>query len=129
MLIQFLNRFIRKKSVVDLISENGNCLGCHFQLDVKMDKQVDFLIQSAIFYNKNLANRRFEIVIGRKGQNQALELLFLPCHFYHLIGLHKLKDIPKLRRSPDNIFREILSGKITFCDIKKVYLWTRYATD
>ena len=119
MLTQFLNRFIRKKSIKDFISENGNCFGCHFHLEVKMDKQLDLLYQSATFYNNNLSNKRFEIIIGRKGQNKRLELLFLPCHFYHLIGLHKLTDIPRLRRSPDNIFREILSGKISYKDIEK----------
>ena len=81
--------------------------------------QLDILYQAALFYKNNLSNKRFEIIIGRKVQNKRLELLFLPCHFYHLIGLHKLKDIPKLRRSPDNIFHEILSKKITYNDISK----------
>ena len=119
MLIQFLNRFVRKKSIKDLISESGNCFGCHFHLDVKMETYTDLLREAATFYRDNLSNKRFELIIGRKGQNKRLELLFLPCHFYHLIGLHKLADIPRLRRSPDNIFREILSGRISYNDIEK----------
>ena len=81
--------------------------------------EIDYLYQTAIFYVKNLENRRFKITIMRKGEEQSIELLFLPCHFYHLVGLHKLTDLPFLKRSSENIYREILSKKITYTDIQK----------
>ncbi|MBQ8416719.1 MAG: hypothetical protein IJX13_07495 [Clostridia bacterium] len=82
-------------------------------------KEIDYLYQTAIFYKENLANRRFKITIRRKDEEQSIELLFLPCHFYHLAGLHKLTDLPFLKRSSENIYREILSQKISCSDIQK----------
>ena len=35
------------------------------------------------------------------------------------IGLHKLSDLPFLKRSPANIYREILSKKLSYPDISK----------
>ena len=80
---------------------------------------TDYLYEAAIFYQNNLANRRFEISISRKNEERSIELLFLPSHFYHLVGLHKLTDIPSLRRSSSNIYLEILSKKLTYSDIEK----------
>ena len=81
--------------------------------------EIDYLYQTAIFYKENLANRRFKITIKKKDEEQSIERLFLPCHFYHLAGLHKLTDLPFLKRSSENIYREILSQKITYSDIQK----------
>ena len=81
--------------------------------------EIDYLYQTAIFYNENLANKRFKITIKKKDEEQSIELLFLPCHFYHLAGLHKLTDLPFLKRRSENIYREILSQKITYSDIQK----------
>lgn len=80
---------------------------------------IDYLYESAIFYKEHLVNRRFEIVIKRKHEERVLEVLFLPMHFYHLIGLHKLSDLPFLKRNVTNIYKEILSKKITYSDIEK----------
>ncbi len=81
--------------------------------------EVDYLYQTAIFYKEKLANRRFRILISRKKEERSIELLFLPYHFYHLAGLHKLIDLPLLKRNAENIYREILSKKITYSDIAK----------
>ena len=82
-------------------------------------EHTDYLYETAVFYKKNLENRRYEISISRKNEKRKLELLFLPQHFYHLIGLHKLSDLPFLKRSPANIYREILSKKLSYPDISK----------
>ena len=81
--------------------------------------EIDYLYQTASFYKDNLANRRFKITVKRKNEELCIELLFLPCHFYHLVGLHKLTDLPFLKRGSENIYREILSQKITYSDINK----------
>ena len=80
---------------------------------------TNYLYDAAIFYKENLANRRFEITISRKNEERKIELLFLPQHFYHLIGLHKLTDLPFIARRPGNIYREILSKRITYSKISK----------
>ena len=80
---------------------------------------TDHLYSAALFYKESLANRRYEIIIGRKNEQRIIELLFLPCHFYHLAGLHKLNDLPYMKRKADIIYREILNRKITHTDIQK----------
>lgn len=84
----------------------------------KMD-QTDYLYEAALFYRENLSNKRFKIFIIRKNKERSIELLFLPQHFYHLIGLHKLTDLPFLKRPTTNIYREILARKLTYFDIVK----------
>ncbi len=79
----------------------------------------DYLYQSAVFYKEHLENRRFKIFIKRKNEVREIELLFLPYHFYHLCGLHKLTDLPYLKRKPKNVYLEILSKKITYSKIAK----------
>lgn len=80
---------------------------------------INYLYSAALFYKENLSNRRFEIIISKQRKEKSIELLFLPQHFYHLIGLHKLTDLPFLKRSNAKIFQEILSQKITYLDIRK----------
>ena len=79
----------------------------------------DYLYEAAIFYRDNLANKRFKITISRKLEERSIELLFSPQHFYHLIGLHKLTDLPFLNRATSKIFQEIVSKKLTYSDISK----------
>jgi hypothetical protein len=80
---------------------------------------TDYLYEAAVFYKNHLANKRFELSISRKAEKKTLEFLFLPQHLYHLIGLQKLSDLPFLKRPPANIYREILTKKLTYSDISK----------
>ncbi|MGM9632277.1 MAG: PBECR4 domain-containing protein [Eubacteriales bacterium] len=84
-----------------------------------MDKIEDILYQAAKFYAENLVDKKFEIVVERKEIRRTYVVNFFVEHFYHLIGLHKLKDIPALKRNRRIIFREIIDGKITYSDIAK----------
>lgn len=79
----------------------------------------DWLYEATAFYQEHLANRRYQIRICRKKEERTIECLFLSQHFFHLLGLHKLTDLPFLKRSATNIYREILSKKITYADISK----------
>ncbi len=82
-----------------------------------MDKTKDLLYQAVKFYADNLAGRKFEIIAG-KNNNQSTQIVSFEIErFYHLLGLHKLKDFPLLKRSARKVYREILQGKITYNDI------------
>lgn len=82
-----------------------------------MDKTKDLLYQAVKFYDDNLAGKKFEIIAG-KNNNQSTQIInFEIERFYHLLGLHKLKDIPLLKRSARKVYYEILQGKITYNDI------------
>ena len=80
---------------------------------------MDLLYHAAIFYKNHLANRKFNIIATRKSERIQLDLVFLPCHFYHLIGLHKLTDLPFLKRNANSVYQEILTGKIKYADVQK----------
>ena len=82
-------------------------------------EKIDYLYEAAAFYKDHLLNKRFLITVSRKKEQRTLEILFLPQQFHHLIGLHKLTDLPFLSRNTGNIFREILERKSTYQDICK----------
>lgn len=82
-----------------------------------MNQEQDILFQAAEFYNEHLNSKRFELVIQKAKRTESIEIRFFPEAFHHLIGLHKLKDIPQVQRSSLKIFHEILSGRLTYHDI------------
>ena len=113
MLIQFLNRIYPKEKHL----LKGNHRGCLFALGVVMDKTKDLLYQAVKFYDDNLAGKKFEIVAGKKNNQTTQFIVFEIERFFHLLGLHKLKDVPLLKRSARKVYYEILQGKITYNDI------------
>ena len=78
-----------------------------------MDKTRDWLYQAVKFYDDNLAGKKFEIVAGKKNNQTTQFIAFEIERFFHLLGLHKLKDVPLLKRSARKVYYEILQGKIT----------------
>lgn len=51
--------------------------------------------------------------------NVKIKVYFDKKNFYHLLGLHKLRDITILRNSPNVVFKNIVNGKITHNHITK----------
>ena len=82
-----------------------------------MDKTKDLLYQAVKFYDDNLAGKKFEIIAGKKNNQTTQFIVFEIERFFHLLGLHKLKDVPLLKRSARKVYYEILQGKITYNDI------------
>lgn len=71
-------------------------------------------ILAAALTMERLKNYRYEIALGKKGQRYDISLSFYPDNFFHLTGLHKLKDIEQLRSGRQAwIYHSILSGDIT----------------
>ena len=79
---------------------------------------MDKLIVCATAYRK-LINPRYHCVIGRKGIKREFVIGFSPYEFHHLCGLLKLPDIPALRGNRERVYKDILSGKITYEMISK----------
>ena len=74
----------------------------------------DILKEAALAFQA-LLYVEYHIVLGRKMQTRELHLCFLPDNFYHLAGLHKLRDPYPFRfLAHKKVFRQILSGKIYF---------------
>lgn len=88
-----------------------------------MDKTKDLLYQAVKFYNDNLAGRKFEIIAGKNLKQSTQIVSFQVEHFHHILGLHKLKDVPLVQRPARKVYHEILTGKITYNDIaSSIYL-------
>ena len=63
---------------------------------------------SKLFYIK------YHCIIGRKGKTREFLLVFDSYHFHHLAGLHKLSDMPELRKNRERVFKDIMAGKLTY---------------
>jgi len=87
-----------------------------YRLGVSIEVHVmDFLQAGALSYS-NLLKKQYRTVIKVKGEEKAIIFFFAPYHFFHLIGLQKLKDISMCTGTPSkhqqaNIYRDIISGK------------------
>ena len=67
----------------------------------------------ALAYEK-LLDIEYYIIIGRKGKLTHLTLSFSKWDFHHLLGLGKLQDLALARQNREQVFEEILRGKIAY---------------
>lgn len=78
---------------------------------------MDKLFEIAQYYKNNLIRRKFKFSLERKGKYMSICLSFFSNNFKHLLGLHKLTDIPALSNKSETIYRSILNNKLTYKDI------------
>ncbi len=83
----------------------------------------DILYSAVIYYENNLAHKKFQIKIAKKGEIKELTIIFTNDNFHHLAGLHKLTDLVISKKPPRNVYQEILDGKLTQKDIEKSSLF------
>lgn len=69
--------------------------------------------EAAQFYAKNLEDKKFAIEIQRGNAERTMIIRFASENFRHLMGLHKLKDIPPLKKRADIVYHSIFTGEIT----------------
>lgn len=80
--------------------------------------ETDILYSAAQTYKK-LTSIKYHIVLGRKGKTSALDIVFMPDNFYHLAGLHKLKQkYPFQQRTSKWVLEHILNRNIVLNSIK-----------
>jgi len=79
---------------------------------------MDKLFEVANYYKENLEGRKFLLKAAKKGKVIDLEIIFSAEHFKHLVGLHKLNDIPSMQRKSEILYRQILEGKTKYDDIR-----------
>lgn len=71
-------------------------------------------IQNACIKYKNLLDKEYYFILGRKQKETYIQLNFSKIEFYHICGLHKLSDILELSNpNKSQIFDDIFDGKIT----------------
>jgi hypothetical protein len=76
------------------------------------------LFECAINFEK-LLDKRYHMIIGRKGKSVEIKLTFKAFQFHHLVGLHKLHELRLSRDNREKIFDDILSGDISLEHIIK----------
>ncbi len=82
-------------------------------------------IQECAKYYKTLMRKDYVFTLEN---DIKFKIFFKSSNFYHLIGLHKLVDIKQLTDanvSPDKIFKDILSGRISVETIEKSVFYDR----
>ena len=79
---------------------------------------LDKLKECAISFGK-LIDVEYYIIAGKKSRIIKPILFFHKEHFYHLMGLHKLKDVYKIRGDKQKIYNDIINDEITYNDISK----------
>jgi len=62
---------------------------------------------------EKLLDKKYHIVIGRKGKTVDLTVGFSQHDFHHLMGLGKLKDLRIATQNRSTVFSEILNGNIS----------------
>ncbi|MCK9192022.1 MAG: PBECR4 domain-containing protein [Sphaerochaetaceae bacterium] len=69
------------------------------------------LKNAALSYNE-LCNKKYEIIVAKKGKRHNIDLSFNINQFYHLVGVQHLKDINLNYRDKSIFFKDVLNDKI-----------------
>lgn len=85
----------------------------------------DILYNAAVKY-KELLDRGYHIVLGRKSRIYTLQLRFTMDSFFHLVGFQHLTDITYTSKNRERIYKDILNGKITYKLIRKSVFYEEY---
>lgn len=81
-------------------------------------EERDLLYEAAVYYKENFENKRFHLRAGKSGVLLEFDIFFSSDHFKHLIGLHKLKDIPQTKSTSSILYRRVLNRELTLSNIK-----------
>lgn len=79
---------------------------------------MDNLKNAALSFQR-LFDFEYHITLKKKDKLYYLILEFRKQDFFHLAGLHYLKDLPQLKKNRDLIFDEIINNKITEETVRK----------
>lgn len=78
---------------------------------------MDLLYEAACSY-QSLLGKDYHVVAGYRGERIEFTFVFLPEHFYHLVGFHKLLDLRGVSR-PNMLYRKALAHEIDFSLVAK----------
>lgn len=67
---------------------------------------MDLLLETAENFKK-LFDIEYDILLGKKGKEVNVVLIFRDIDFHHLAGLQFIEDMPDLKRSRDKVFADL----------------------
>ena len=76
---------------------------------------MDNILQTSAIGFKDLFHKKYTIHVGHNQKELDIIFYFSAEHFHHLIGLHKLVDLPNISRQKQkkNFFRQVVDGKVS----------------
>ena len=74
-------------------------------------------ISDAVNSFQNMLDLEYEFILGRKNKTVNLVIEFQKMHFFHLVGLQYLNDLPRLAFAAETIFEQLKNG-----DVSKDYI-------
>lgn len=80
---------------------------------------MDKLAGCALAFEK-LLDVQYRMIVGRKGKAVNFLVGFSMLDFHHLMGLGKLKDLRLATMNRETVFKNILTGKISYEMIAKI---------
>lgn len=83
------------------------------------------LKNAALSYNE-LCNKKYEIIVAKKGKRHNIDLSFNINQFYHLVGVQHLKDINLNYRDKSIFFKDVLNDKINMKKISSSNFFIHY---
>ena len=98
---------------------------CEAFCDKRRKNLNDILYNSAIKY-KNMLNKEYNIVVGRKCKEYKIYLRFTKDTYFHLAGLQHLTDLTFPSKNKERIYKEILQKNITIETLKKSVFYDEY---
>lgn len=78
---------------------------------------MDLLLKTAENFKK-LFDIKYNILLGKKGKEVNVVLIFRDIDFHHLAGLQYIEDMPELKRPRDKVFVDICNDSFLR---KKIY--------
>ena len=76
---------------------------------------MDPLREAACIY-QTLLGKNYHVEAGYRDERIGFTFLFLPEHFYHLVGFHKLLDRKAITK-PRLLYEKVLAGEITYASV------------
>lgn len=79
---------------------------------------MSILLNACNFYSQ-LLNKNYSLILGFKGKEQAITIIFRKNDFKHLIGLQYLKDLQQLKTQAIVLYNKIQKQEITIDELEK----------
>ena len=76
-------------------------------------------LKNAAIHFENICNKKYLIIVAKKGKTHNINLTFEKNQFYHLLGIQHLKDINTTYNFKNTFFKKVMNNRINMNTISK----------
>ncbi len=76
-------------------------------------------LKNAAIHFENICNKKYILIVAKKGKTHNINLTFEKNQFYHLLGIQHLKDINTTYNFKNTFFKKVMNNKINMNTISK----------